>query len=242
MRLNQLQSEFLATVSHELKTPIASMELTSSLIRAGELTADEVCRLWASHDKELKRLRAEVESLLEAARWQGKPVRMQKEPIHLESWISQSLERWKALLGPGSSVVRSGDALDTEARLDVRMLNLITDNLVDNSRKFSGSNPRLTIETRRIAPTVLFGRSRWQISFRDQGCGFDPADSRRIFTRFFRAKTGSTEAIPGTGLGLYIARSASKALGLTLRGQSGGIGAGAVFTIEGAVSPEAGQR
>ena len=68
MRLNQLQSEFLATVSHELKTPIASLNLSSTLIRAGGLTEVESLHLWRSHEIELERLKDQVNTLLEAAR------------------------------------------------------------------------------------------------------------------------------------------------------------------------------
>src|SRR3954464_13801945 len=83
MRLNQLQSEFLATVSHELKTPIAAMELSSTLLREGDLSQEEVHKLWHSHDAELKRLQEEVETLLEAARWQGNPI-LQKKSVDLD--------------------------------------------------------------------------------------------------------------------------------------------------------------
>ena len=89
MRLNEQQSEFLETVSHELKTPIASIELSSSLLRAGDLAPEEVERLWHSHSAELRRLREEVEMLLEAARIQSKPIRVKQSPISLESWVAR---------------------------------------------------------------------------------------------------------------------------------------------------------
>ena len=73
MKLNQLQSEFLATVSHELKTPLATLELTSSLLKesSSTLTPEERSRLWDSHEQELKRLESEVQTLLESARWES---------------------------------------------------------------------------------------------------------------------------------------------------------------------------
>jgi signal transduction histidine kinase len=120
MRLNQLQSEFLATLSHELKTPIATLELSSSLIRAGDLPPSEVNRLWKTHEEELRRLREEVEALLEAARWQSQSALTKMHPVRLESWIETSWERWKSILGPNAILNREGDLLDFKVPLDLR--------------------------------------------------------------------------------------------------------------------------
>jgi signal transduction histidine kinase len=233
MRLNQLQSEFLETVSHELKTPIASIELSSSLLRTAGLTSSEVERLWTSHQAELKRLREDVDTLLEAARIQSHPIRVKQSPIELEAWLKQSLDRWKNLLGPGATLRREGDALQGCANLELKALNLIADNLVDNARKFSKGTPELVVYTARVPARGLWHRARWHIEFRDQGWGFNPSDSRRIFSRFFRARTDSPNSIPGSGLGLHLADSASRALGIRLKGESHGPGTGARFTLEG---------
>jgi signal transduction histidine kinase len=237
MRLNQIQSEFLETVSHELKTPIASIKLSASLLRAGGLAPDEEERLWQSHQAELKRLSEDVETLLEAARIQSKPIRLKQSPIRLEEWVTSSLERWQRILGPGARLTREGEALDGRASLDIKALNLITDNLLDNARKFAKGSPEVIVATRRLPAAGLWGKPRWLIEFRDTGWGFDPADSRRIFGRFFRARTPAPHAIPGSGLGLHLADSASRALGIRLRGESKGRGQGARFVLEGKELP-----
>jgi signal transduction histidine kinase len=228
MHLSQMQAEFLATVSHELKTPIATIELTSSLIRSGTATADETRDLWASHDTELRRLKEQVLTLLEAARWQSAAPVIRRRPVRLEGWLEESLARWRAMLGPGARLERHGDPLACEAEVDVGLLNLIADNLVDNARKFSREVPRVTIRTR-----VLEQTGRWQIRIEDEGWGFDPADAKKIFRRFFRSRTEAPHAIPGTGLGLYLAATASRVMRITLTGESAGHGAGAAFTLEG---------
>jgi len=233
MRLNQLQSEFLATVSHELKTPIATMELSSSLIRTGEITETERDRLWTSHQEELRRLREEVEALLEAARWQSKPLINKRTAIHLDTWIQQSFEQWKTLLGPKAVLEREGEPLNSEALVDLRTLNLISSNLLTNAKKFSRGTPHVIIRTNRVPAKRLFSRPRWQVQFEDRGWGFDPADSKRIFHRFFRSRSHAPYAIPGTGLGLYLAHEGSRAMGLLLTGDSPGTERGAVFTLEG---------
>lgn len=237
MRLNQIQSEFLATVSHELKTPIASIELSSSLIRTGGLTPHETEQLWNSHTLELSRLKEEVEALLEAARWQSKPLLTNTNPIILENWINQSMDQWRTHLGPGAILKREGAPLDLKISLDLRIINLIVNNLLNNARKFAKTTPEVIIRTSRITPSRLFSKPKWKIEFEDKGWGFNPADSKKIFHRFFRSRSSAPYSIPGTGLGLYLASSASKVMGLSLRGECSGEGRGAIFTLEGPESP-----
>jgi two-component system phosphate regulon sensor histidine kinase PhoR len=234
MKLNQLQTEFLARVTHELKTPIAVLELSASLLKSGGLTAEESERLWNSHKNELTRLRNEVESLLEAARLQSQAgLILHQAPIKLEGWLSESLERWRVILGPEARISREGEMLDCNALLDIRTFNLITDNLFDNAKKFSTGNPVVTVRTRRLEPETEGKPPRWQIKIEDEGSGFNPIEGKKIFRRFYRGRSTTAYAVAGTGLGLYLARTASRALGLKLTAFSPGTGKGAEFTIEG---------
>jgi signal transduction histidine kinase len=141
--------------------------------------------------------------------------------------------RWRKILGPAGSLKRDGDILPCTALLEERTMWLITDNLIDNARKFSQGTPDITIRTH-WKPGRLAGH--WKIEFIDKGWGFNPKDAARIFGPFIRAKNPAAHAIPGNGLGLYLAASACKVLGLKLGGKSEGVGHGATFTIEGRAS------
>jgi signal transduction histidine kinase len=225
MKLNQAQSEFLASVSHELKTPLATLELCGSLIRLGA-TEEERARLWEAFDSELRRLKDQVTNLLEAARWQAHEDRLSPQELPLEQWLGESLPRWRSILGPDAHLERQGAALLGKARVDPKALNLIADNLVDNAKKFARGIPRLRIQTEEIA-------GRWRVSFVDEGWGFRPGDSDKIFQRFKRGKALAPYSVPGTGLGLYLAATASRASRLKLTGTSHGYEQGATFTLEG---------
>jgi two-component system, OmpR family, sensor histidine kinase SenX3 len=236
MRLNQVQSEFLAAVTHELKTPIATLELSSSLLQDAQYSAsnpEEIASLWKSHDEELKRLKFEVETLLEAARWESHAVSTKRTTIQLEDWIQTSMERWKKILGPSATLERDGEALNFTASVDLRLLGLIVDNVMDNARKFSRDKPHVKLTTHLLPPKSLLGSARWSLEIQDRGWGFDPVDSDKIFRRFFRSRSRAPYAIAGTGLGLYLAASASRMMGLSIRGTSEGTGRGATFTLEG---------
>ena len=235
MQLNQLQSEFLAAVSHELKTPLSTMELSTSLLRDPTTSPEDVQRLWTSHDAELKRLKEEVETLLEVAQWESKTIKLKRSPIILENWLSDSLERWKKILGSGSEIVRQGNLLECTVQVDLKLLNLITDNLIDNARKFSNESPKVSISSSLLPAKKPWSLPRWRIEFRDRGWGFDPADASRIFKRFYRSKSQAPYSIAGTGLGLYLAASASRSMGISLTAESQGKGHGAVFILEGPI-------
>jgi signal transduction histidine kinase len=228
MRLNQKQSEFLATVSHELKTPIASIELTSSLIRNGGLSGQESASLWESQQRELKRLREQVETILEAARWQHAPSRPSLCKIDLESWLDEAIDRWSSVLGNQGEIIRKGVALPKQAWIDPESLSLVIDNIFDNARKFAQGTPRITIKTNRLR-----AKRSWRIEIQDEGWGFEPSEAKRIMQRFTRGHHHAPYSIPGTGLGLFLAHSACRAMGLKLSAASPGYGKGATFTLEG---------
>lgn len=234
MKANQQQNEFLAAVTHELKTPLATLELTASLLSpkgspetpSAERPLNDTLALWDAHQAELARLREQVHALLEAARIQAHATRLQPRPVHLEPWLERGLTRWRLKLGSTGKIERSGPALDFESDLDDAAMDLILDNLLENARKFSHGKPQILI-------TTEASRNGWKISVQDHGTGFDPRERKRIFRRFYRGQTGREDRpIPGTGLGLYLAATAAKTLKLKLGGASEGKGRGATFWLE----------
>jgi two-component system phosphate regulon sensor histidine kinase PhoR len=232
MKVNQLQSEFIAHVSHELKTPIATLELTGGLLRSDESgESAERRRLWLSHDEELGRLKRQVEDLLEAARWQAGPPKRDPQPIHLGDWIRESSGRWREILGPDAELSIDGVPLDFTIPADGQKMELIFSNLMNNARKFAREKPQVRVSTDRQ------GR-QWKISVEDQGRGFPANESRRIFQRFHRAPHGAPYAIPGSGLGLHLCETVARSMGWRIRASSPGIDHGATFTITGK-APEA---
>jgi len=232
MKLNQLQSEFIAHVTHELKTPIATLELTSDLLRSDEPSFEagteneERQRLWQSHSEELQRLKHQVHDLLEAARWQSSPPKITRSSIHLGQWIQNSSPRWRELLGQGASLSIDGDPFDFSVGTNSQSMDLIFTNLIENARKFAKTTPQVQIRTRVDGP-------QWSISVRDFGWGFPKNHSKKIFSRFHRAPHGASYAIPGTGLGLHLSKIAAKTIGWNISASSGGPGQGAEFTLTG---------
>ena len=230
MKLNQLQSEFLARISHDLKTPLATLELSSSLLKNGDLSPADSERLWKAHASELNRLKDQVNLLLESARVQSTRTKPHAQWMNLDSWISDRTERWKTMMGTKTVFQLEGQAFECEAFVDVTLLDLIVDNLIDNAVKFSHANGIIRMITT-IEPRQ--DDSIWKIEVVDQGLGYDPKEAKKIFQRFYRSRHSAEYSIPGTGLGLHLVAEAAKKLGLTLGSASLGHGKGAAFSIEG---------
>ncbi len=237
MTLSQLHQEFLAQVSHELKTPLATLELTSDLLRKSEnsLSAENVKRLWQSHDRELQRLKTEVETLLEMARLEqnASPRKLFKNLGHLsrqtvfiEDWIEASWPQWQDILGESATLKREGEPLKVRFFGNEKLLELILRNLMDNSKKFSGTHgAQVVVRTR------MNERHSALLEIEDQGMGFSPRDAKRIFKRFARTGPAAFQTT-GTGLGLYFVSRAAKSLGVKITASSPGIGRGAKFCLE----------
>lgn len=225
MKLTQTQKDFLAQVSHELKTPIATIELTATLL--GKKIQDPLLDLQLT---EIARLKREVEYLLEAARLEAGAYPAKPQPIAIDQWIEASLPRWREVLGPGSTLELEGTPLHSITQTDPRALDLIATNLLDNARKFArDGSPRLRIIRGKT-------KSGWKLVFMDSGMGFEPKSAKRIFKRFYRDRHAAEHAIAGSGLGLYIAYEASRSAGLELKASSQGPGSGASFVLEGRTS------
>lgn len=237
MTLSQMHREFLAQVSHELKTPLATLELTSDLLRRphSDFSTDNLNKLWQSHDRELQRLKTEVETLLGAAMLEqnanprkhfknmGSPSR---ENVHLEDWIQKSWQSWQDILGEGGTLIRHGEPMDFLFTANEKLLELMVRNLMDNSKKFSQhARAKVTIRT-------SLGHSDGFALFEleDQGFGFDPRDCKRIFKRFVRSPSSAGYSA-GTGLGLYFVARAAKSLGIKIKASSAGPGLGAKFSL-----------
>lgn len=221
MGLNQKQSAFLAAVTHELKTPLATIELCGSLLQSG-VSSDEAIKLWSAHRAELLRLKNQIDSLLEAARMQMELPVAEFQVVDLDRWLEAQWPIWSQRF----PIQKSGTPFHCKARIDPRLMTLIFENLLDNAKKYSKGTPEVTVAF------GTEGRSFW-IQVRDHGWGFGPQVSKKIFERFFRAKTAVPYAIPGTGLGLFLALQAARTQGFSLAGTSQGEGKGAEFTLTG---------
>jgi signal transduction histidine kinase len=221
----QQQSNFVAAVTHELKSPLTSIRLYAELLE-GATVADETRRRAAAAILEdAGRLGALVEQILRARTLELRDARLEREELELGAWLAGWLEKARERAAQRSFVLLSqGPAEPLPVLADREALGTIAGNLLDNALKYAAGTGELRIELNRV------GRFA-ELVVADRGPGFDPDESRRLFDRFYRAGDENTRRAPGTGLGLYIVRELAQAMGGRVRAESEGAGRGARFSV-----------
>ena len=204
-QLNEMKSQFVASVSHELRAPVASIRLMADALEAEKVapeTAKEFHRLIA---REGARLSTLVGNVLDHARIeQGRRV-WKMEPCDLESLVADTLRVMGPLAREKNITLRS-TLSPLEAAVDAGAIQQALVNLLDNAIKFSPAGS--TVET---VLSIDEERRTWRIAVRDEGPGIAKAEQARIFERFYRPGDELRRETQGTGIGLSLVKAIAEA-------------------------------
>ena len=224
VRLNERQSNFVSAVTHELKTPVASLKLYLDTLQLRDLPESRREDFYRTMRADLDRLHATINNVLNAARYTDRPVE-DPQPLDLARLARRSIEltRTRHQLprecfryeGPESLRVR-GDA----AALETALLNLL-----DNAVKYSRDPIEVEVELAEA------GDGQALLRVRDRGIGISRHHLRLVFNRFYRIGAEVRRSHTGTGLGLFIVRSVVKGHRGTIQAESAGPDRGTTFTI-----------
>ena len=203
-RLEKVRSEFVANVSHELKTPVAALKGFAETLLAGAIDDRETARsfLQIIHD-ESERLNRLIMDILELSKIESKRIPLNFSPVHLSEFVGQTLEMMKseAQKKQISLSMEVPESLYLEA--DEDRLRQILINLLSNGISYTpnGGSVKVTAET------IQDGENeKVRISVKDTGIGIPKSDLPRIFERFYRVDKARSRSSGGTGLGLSIVK------------------------------------
>ncbi len=226
VKLNQRQANFVDSVTHELKSPIAALQMYLQTLQMRPLEEDRRKDFYRTMEKEVRRLDELINHLLEVGRLEAIGQRDQPENVELEPMLRRCAEA--ACLHhdaePDETVVFEVEPAMVTARRVV--LEMIFRNLIDNAIKYSPKGERVEVVAH------MLRRDRVAVDVRDRGEGV-PADIRRqIFRIFYRGGKELERTQKGTGLGLYIVRTLVRLLKGRVDVHDRDDGPGSVFRVE----------
>lgn len=225
IRLNQRQSNFIDSVTHELKSPIASLKLYLQTLTRRQVTPEQQADFHRYMLDDLERLDALINHLLDAARIDQQPRAAEIElidlPALLRTCAASVCQRHRV---PPETIVVDADAAQVRARpLDCEM---IFRNLLDNAVKYSGEPPAVRVESRVRDGGLVVTRVI------DNGPGIPEPLRGKIFGRFVRLGNELERVRTGTGLGLFIVRTLVRRMKGRVSVQARGAQSGAVFEVQ----------
>lgn len=204
---NKLKDDFLATISHELRSPLTSIQGYVKTMRSAGDTLSEKEReeFLAAADRAGERLRTLIEDLLFTSRVETQDTGNRLGPVGLAGLVGRVVEDRHEDLEPGRIVLRFPASVPPvwTNEEDVRR---IVVNLLDNALKYSPADTPVTVSADTDGPGV-------RVSFRDCGVGVPESERERIFDRFYQIDHGLTRSNGGVGLGLHISRRTAESLG-----------------------------
>lgn len=222
------QTTFIDAVTHELKSPLASLRLCAETLGRKELDESRREQLRTMMITDVERLVNVVDGILEATRLVAGRTAVNRAQIDLPELLDEcttTIER-RHRLDEGLLEI-TGDA-GGPIVADARALSTVIENLLDNAVKYTkkGERPRVRVHLGKLP------KDRVSLEITDEGVGIPQKDLGRIFNRFYRAPEESVRERHGTGLGLFVVASLVKNMGGRIDALSRGIGHGATFRVE----------
>ncbi len=222
-RVEEVRRDFVANVSHELKTPVGALALLAETVEDAADDPDAVRRFAGRMRQEAARLTNLVQDIITLSRIQAAEPVPDPTAVPLDAVIAEALDRCRMKANArGIALADVGDR-GLGVHGDEDLLITAIRNLLENAVAYSPERTRVVVTTRRAADRV-------EISVEDQGIGIPAQDLQRIFERFYRVDPARSRATGGTGLGLAIVKHVMAAHGGTVTVRSVE-GAGSTFTI-----------
>jgi len=221
-RIDAIRRDFVANVSHELKTPVGAMSLLVEAL-TGETEPEDRDRLSDMLQREAKRVEDIIDDLLELTRLEEGE--RETEKVKVSKLVAKSVDKVRTFAeGMRVQVAVTGDAGDEKIEVDRRAVVRALTNLIDNAVRYSEADQQVTIAVEVRDHVVA-------ISVQDDGVGIPRAELERVFERFYRVDRARSRETGGTGLGLAIVRHVAENHGGRVLVESKP-GDGSTFTIE----------
>jgi len=221
IKANKKLNNFLLSVTHELKTPIASLRLIFKTLGKSQIPEDKKQDLLDTAGDETLRLESLVNNILTVTQMDNNYI-YNYEQLDLESLVSERGNRF-ARIYPDFQFDQNTGSDEFRLRIDRESIVKLLDNLIDNAIKYSGDRKYIGIDLTRDAHSI-------RLSVRDQGIGIADNEKKHVTEKFYRVGDEDTRISKGTGLGLFIVNEICKAHNARLSIEDN-LPQGTIFTI-----------
>lgn len=226
-RVEAVRRDFVANVSHELKTPVGAVSLLAEALLDAADDAEAVRRFAARMHKETDRLGRLVQDVIDLSRLQGHDPLSAPELVSVDGVVAETVDRSRLQAEARQITIASGGDPGLTVRGNAHQLCMALGTLVDNAVRHTVPGTRVTVATRHVTDN---GSDIAEVSVTDEGPGIPEDERERVFERFYRIDAARSRDTGGTGLGLAIAKHVAVGHGgeVTLWSVEG---AGSTFTL-----------
>jgi signal transduction histidine kinase len=224
---NEQQDSFLNAVTHELKTPIASIRLYLETLESRQLSDPQRHDFYRIMLEDTDRLFGTVEQILKAGEARHASAKKNWEEVDFSGIVAETVEltRLRHHLPAEALRLASPPAEKLLVKGNPQEIRTAVFNLVENAVKYSGAKKEIVVDLQTPNMDTIL------LHVQDQGIGIPPSELKRIFKRFYRVSSSASGRVKGTGLGLFIVRSIARRHGGDAYAESEGIGRGSLFTL-----------
>ena len=227
IRRNEQQDAFLNAMTHELKTPIASIRLYLETLQTREVSEAKKREFYDVMLADSNRLLSTVEQVLQASRTREKDRLLNISEMEIGELLGDAARIVESRYNlANQAIILPEKNAETKISGDRAELQIVFVNLFDNAIKYSGADAaNILVRLRNPNEKMI------EIRIKDNGIGIESSEAKRIFKRFYRATNDATQAVKGSGLGLYIVRAIIKKHRGKIYAESKGTGNGTTFVV-----------
>jgi len=202
-KISEIKTDFINNMTHEFKTPIATINLALDAIKNPKVINDndKVMRYLNMIKEENKRMHAQVENVLRISKLEKNELNISKERVKLHDLIEDAITHVELIVEDRNGFINLHlDAENSWVLANETHFTNVLVNIFDNAIKYSPEEPKIDVYTENVANNII-------LRIKDQGSGMSKAVSKRVFEKFYREHTGNIHNIKGHGLGLaYVKR------------------------------------
>lgn len=223
-RLNRMQRAFVSNITHELKSPVASIQLALETMALRDMSEAQKQEFIAMMLADAERLTTLIDRILGAARIEKMRGRYRLEPVSLRHFVEEALAEDRHLYEKEGRSIVLEKGRDVHVAIDRAAMRVVLANLLENAARYSPQNSTIRM---RVQKDLRSGR----LDVIDSGNGIPGKDLKNVFKMFWRGSEEQTTRVRGTGLGLYIVRNIVKDHHGKVWAASPGVGRGAIFSV-----------